>query len=74
MALIAAPLKEQTSEEVAKAFVSNVLLIYEQLQIVLSDCGATFLSETFENMCKILGIKKSHSASFRPQAQGLTEA
>jgi hypothetical protein len=37
--LIAVPLKEQTAEEVAKAFVENLVLIYGIPQVVLSDCG-----------------------------------
>jgi hypothetical protein len=31
------------------------------------------LSETFKNMCKLLGIKKIQSVSFRPQPQGSLE-
>lgn len=42
--LIAVPLKQQTAEEAAKAFVENFVLIYEQPQVVLSDCGANILS------------------------------
>jgi hypothetical protein len=71
--LIPVPLKEQTAEEVAKAFVENVVLIYGQPQVVLSDCAANFLSETLKNMCKLLGIKKIQSTSFRPQTQGSLE-
>jgi transposase InsO family protein len=71
--LIAVPLREQTAEEIAKAFVENVVLIYGLPQVVLSDCGANFLSETFKNMCKLLGIRKIQSTSFRPQTQGSLE-
>jgi hypothetical protein len=42
--LIAVPLKVQTAEEVARAFVENVVLVYRQPQVVLSNCGANFLS------------------------------
>jgi hypothetical protein len=35
----------QTAEEVAKAFVDNVILIYGIPQTILSDCGSQFLSE-----------------------------
>jgi transposase InsO family protein len=71
--LIAVPLKGQTAEEVPRAFVENVVLVYGQPQVVLSDCGASFLSKTFKNMCKLLGIKKIQSTSFRPQTQGSLE-
>jgi hypothetical protein len=71
--LTAVPLKDQRAEEVARAFVENVVLVYGQPQVVLSDCGANFLSETFKNMCKLLGIKKIQSTSFRTQTQGSLE-
>jgi hypothetical protein len=40
--LTAVPLEEQTAEEVAKAFVENVVLICRLPQIVLSDFGENF--------------------------------
>jgi len=48
--LIAVPLKDQTAEQVAKAFVDHVVLIYGIPQIILSDCGSQFLSETFKSV------------------------
>jgi hypothetical protein len=68
--LIAVPVKEQPAEELTKELVENVVLIYGQLQVVLYDCGADFLSETFKNMGMLLGMKKIHPTSFRPQTQG----
>jgi hypothetical protein len=44
---------------VAKAFVDNVL-IYGIPQVVLSDCGSQFLSETFRNVCKIVGYQNAN--------------
>jgi hypothetical protein len=64
--LIAVPLKEQTAE-VAKAFEENLVLVHRLPQVVLFDCGANFLSKTFKNVRKLLGIKKILSTSFRPQ-------
>jgi hypothetical protein len=40
--LIAASLKEQTVEEIAKAFVKKVVSIYGQPQVDLSECGSNF--------------------------------
>jgi transposase InsO family protein len=71
--LIAIPLEDQTSEQVAWAFVNHVVLIYGVPQIILSDCGSQFLSETFKNVCKLLSVKHTHSASFRPQSNGSNE-
>ena len=40
--LIAVPLEDQTAEQVAKAFVNQVVLIYGIPQVILSDCGIQF--------------------------------
>jgi transposase InsO family protein len=71
--LIALPMKEQTAEEVLKAFVDNVILVYGLPQVVLSDCGANFLSGTFMVICKLLGIKKIKTTPFRPESNGSNE-
>jgi len=60
--LIAIPLEYQTLEQVARAFVDHVVLIYGVPQIILSDCGSQILSETFKSVCKLLGVKHTHSA------------
>jgi len=66
-------LEDQTAEQVAKAFVVHVVLIYGIPQTILSDCGSQFLSETFKSACKLLGIKHVHSTSFQPQSNGSNE-
>ena len=48
--LIAIPLEDQTSEQVARAFVDHVVIIYEVPQFILSNCGSKFLSETFKSV------------------------
>jgi hypothetical protein len=42
-------LKEQG---VVKALVENLILMYGFPQVILSDCGASFLSKTFKNVAK----------------------
>jgi transposase InsO family protein len=71
--LIAVPLVGQPVEQVAKAFVDHVVLTYGIPQVILSDCGSQFLSETFKSVCKLLGIKRIQSTSFRPQSNGSNE-
>jgi transposase InsO family protein len=53
--------------------VDHVMLIYGIPQVILSDCGSQFLCETFKSVCKLLGIKRIHSTSFRPQWNGSNE-
>jgi transposase InsO family protein len=57
--LIAVLLEDQTAEQVARAFIDHVVLIYGIPQIILSDCGRQFWGETFKSVCKLLGIKHS---------------
>jgi cleavage and polyadenylation specificity factor subunit 1 len=62
--LIAVPLEDQTAEQVAKAFVDHVVLIYGIPQVILSDCGGQFLSETFKSVYKLLAINASIQSAF----------
>jgi transposase InsO family protein len=71
--LTAVPMRGQTAEEVSKAFVENVILAYGLPQVILSDCGANFLSDTFMGICKLLGIKKIKPTPFRPESNGSNE-
>jgi len=71
--LRAVPLEDQTAEQVAKAFVDHIVLIYGIPQVILSNCGSQFLSETFKSVCKLLGIKCIQPDSFWPQSNGLNE-
>jgi hypothetical protein len=57
--LIAVPMTEQSADEVARAFVDNVILIYRTPWTILSDCGSQFLSETFKGVCKLLRNTKN---------------
>jgi hypothetical protein len=66
--LIAVPMRGQTAEEVCKAFAENVILVYGLPQVVLSDCGANFLSDIFMGICKLLVIKKIKTTPFRPES------
>jgi hypothetical protein len=56
-------LEDQTAEQVAKAFADH-MLIYGIPQVILSNCGSQFLSDTFKSVCKLLGIKCIQSTSF----------
>jgi transposase InsO family protein len=71
--LIAVPMRGQTAEEVCKAFVGNVILVYGLPQVVLSDYGANFLNDIFMGICKLLVIKKIKTTPFRPESNGSNE-
>jgi hypothetical protein len=52
-------LEDQTAEQMAKAFLDHIVLIYGIPQVILSNRGSQFLS-----VCKLLGIKRIQSTSF----------
>ena len=68
--LISVPLVGHNGRQVAKAFVDHVVLTCGKPQVILSDCGSQFLSETSKDVCILLGIKRIQSTSFRPQSNG----
>jgi transposase InsO family protein len=68
--LTVVPLAEQSADEVAKAFVDNVILIYGAPRTILSDCGSQFLSETFKRICKLLGIRRTQTTTWHSQSNG----
>jgi hypothetical protein len=66
-------MREQSDEEVARAFVDNVILIYGVPQVILSGCRTQFLSEIFKGICRLLGIKRIQTTSWHPQSNGSNE-
>jgi hypothetical protein len=66
-------LEDQTAEQVAKAFVDHIVLICAIPQVILSNCGSQFLSETCKSVCKLLVMKCIQSTSFWPQSNGLNK-
>jgi transposase InsO family protein len=66
-------LEDQTAQQMTKAFLDHIMLIYGIPQVILSNCGSQFLSGTFRNVCKLLGIKRIQSTSFWPHSNGSNE-
>jgi len=71
--LRALPLEDQTVQQMAKAFLDHIVLIYGIPQLILSNCGSQFLSGTFKSVCKLLGIKRIQSTSLWPHSNGSNE-
>ena len=38
-----------------------------------SDCGKNFEGKLFQELCKLVGVEKSHTTTFHPQSDGQTE-
>lgn len=54
--ITATPISDKSTETVANAFVTNVILKYGVPKTIASDRGAEFISELFTNVAKILEI------------------
>lgn len=67
------PLKEATTEEIAKFIVEQIICRHGCPRILQSDRGSIFTSELFEEITKILGIKHNLSTSYHPESQGSVE-
>ena len=68
--VVAEPIPMQDAETVAQEFVRNVVLKFGIPEVVLTDQGSNFLSELFLNTCKLLRIKRIHTAAFHPESNG----
>jgi hypothetical protein len=70
--LAAVPMEDQTAHTIARHFVENMVMIYGCPQILLSDCGAYFLSEMFKSVCRLFHVKTNTTAT-QPMTNGSLE-
>jgi len=68
-----APLRTITAENVAEKFVSVWVSRYGVPDVIISDQGTQFESSIFSQMCTLLGIKRSRTTPYHPQANGMLE-
>ena len=65
--------KMVTAEQVATLLVDN---LYKQFRLpnkIISDQGPQFVSKSFRELLKLLGIKSALSMAYHPQTDGTTE-
>ncbi|KAJ3651676.1 hypothetical protein Zmor_017700 [Zophobas morio] len=67
------PLPDMKAKTIARAFVTNIVLRHGTPRMLLTDCGTQFLSELFQEMCRILGIEKIQTSPYRPSTNGVIE-
>ena len=67
------PLKDHTAQTVADVFVSEWVVRYGVGKELHTDQGAEFESLLFKEILKLLGIKKTRTAPYRPQSDGTVE-
>jgi hypothetical protein len=69
----AIPIPRQDTPTVARALVTEVFSRLGCPQILSSDKGSNFMSELFQEMCKLLKVRRINSTAFNPQMQGKFE-
>lgn len=69
----AQPLKDITAETVAEAFYTCWVSRYGTPAIVTTDQGRQFEASLFQSLTKFLGVHRSRTTSYHPQANGMIE-
>lgn len=71
--IIAVPVYDCTAQTAARTIVENVCLVFNIPKIMVSDNGPAFVSETFQEMAKLLEIQHVKTAPYHPQSNGSIE-
>ena len=63
----AIPTKNQTARTTAEALYNDFIVHFGIHNRIHSDQGANFESRTISELCRIIGIKKSHTTPYHPE-------
>ncbi len=69
----AMPMPDERAETVARALVEQVVCRLGIPAQVHSDQGRQFEAQVFQEMCKLLGVRKTRTTPMHPQGDGQTE-
>jgi len=69
----AIPTKNQTARTTAHALFHNYFVHYGFPEKLHSDRGQNFLSKVIQRLCKIAGIRRTHTTPYHPQGNGQCE-
>jgi len=67
------PMKNMEAHTVAEIVVTQFISRMGVPMIIHSDQGRNFESKLFQQMCVLLGVKKTRTTAFRPASNGLVE-
>ena len=67
------PIPDQEAKTIAEVFVTQFVARFGSPRLVHTDQGRNFEAKLFKEMCRMLGIKKTHTMPFRPQSNGIVE-
>ena len=69
----AIPIPNTTTETIAKAFLSRWVAMFGVPAYVTTDRGSQFESKFFNDLSKLLGVKRLRTTAYHPMANGLIE-
>jgi hypothetical protein len=67
------PIKNMESKTVAEAIFTNWICTFGVPDVIHSDRGTSFESELFHELCQLTGVRKTKTAPYYPQSDGLIE-
>lgn len=67
------PLRNKETVSIAKNFVNNFILRFGIPKVITTDRGTEFISDTMEQVCKLLNIEKLSSTAYHHQTIGSLE-
>ena len=70
---IAIPCPDQTAATTAARFRDNFICLYGVPERIHSDQGRNFESAVVNELCRLFGIQKSHTTTYHPQGNSITE-
>lgn len=67
------PTRDQTAATTAKAVWKNLFQVYGSPEHILSDRGAAFTSDLFQQLCLLYGCRMKRTMAYHPQGNGACE-
>ena len=68
-----APTRQQTAEATVNALIAQWVVHYGVPRIIHTDRGTNFMSTIMTSLCERLGIRRTRTTPYRPQADGRVE-
>jgi transposase InsO family protein len=70
---ILAPTRQQTAEATVQALIQHWIVYYGEPRIIHTDRGTNFTSQIMAALCARLGVRRTLTTAYRPQADGRVE-
>jgi transposase InsO family protein len=67
------PIQDQSALTCARVYATQIITRNGSGSKLIADQGSAFMSSFFNETCRILGIKRSHTSSYHAQSNGHVE-